>query len=103
MPSGFDIAIGIAELADSTLRSRRLCAVRRPLDASPRYLDKHGRSTRPREREKHAPLLYTNLPTPEIWRFRNARSGDAFAASVSGRCRANNGEVVVPALIIGTF
>jgi DNA-binding transcriptional LysR family regulator len=91
--SGLDVAIRIAELEDSSLRARRLCAVRRPLVASPAYLDKHGRPGHPRELERHACLIYTNLPTPELWRFRHA-SGEECAVPVSGRIRSNNADVI---------
>ncbi|MBN3792522.1 LysR family transcriptional regulator [Burkholderia sp. Ac-20353] len=98
---GFDVAIRIAELNDSTLRSRRLCAVRRPLVASPAYLDRHGRPTHPHDIEQHTTLTYTNLPTPECWRFRHAGSGDEVAVQVRGRIRTNNADVIVPSLIAG--
>lgn len=98
---GFDVAIRIAELNDSTLRARRLCAVRRPLVASPAYLEKHGYPTHPRDLEQHTCLIYTNLPTPEYWRFRNAATSAEFAVPVHGRVRTNNADVIMPALIAG--
>lgn len=99
--AGFDVAIRIAELNDSTLRLRRLCGVRRPLVASPAYLDRHGRPTHPRDLEQHACLAYTNLPTPDCWRFRHTASGEEFAAPVKGRIRTNNADVIMPALVAG--
>ncbi len=101
VPGGFDVAIRIAELNDSTLRFRRLCAVRRPLVASPAYLDRYGRPAHPRDLERHVCLTYTNLSTPGCWRFRHTTSGDKFSVSVNGRIRANNADVILPALVAG--
>ncbi|MGW9764563.1 DNA-binding transcriptional LysR family regulator [Burkholderia sp. 140710050-1] len=98
---GFDIAIRIAKLDDSTLRARPLCPVRRSLVASRAYLDKYGSPAHPRDLGQHLILLYTNLPTPESWHFRNTKSGEEFLAPVRGRIRSNNAEVIMPALIGG--
>lgn len=98
---GFDLAIRVADLGDSSLRARQLCSVRRPLVASPAYLDKHGRPTHPSELERHTTFIYTNQSTPEYWRFRHTPTGGEYSAPVHGRIRTNNAEAFLPALLAG--
>ena len=97
---GFDVAIRIAQLNDSSLRSRRLCSVRRPLVAAPAYLERHGMPEHPRDLTRHTCLLYSNLPTPDTWRFYRS-SGDECAVPVRGSIRTNNADTLMPALLAG--
>lgn len=82
------------------MRARKLCAIRRPLVASPAYLERYGRPSHPRELSAYPGLIYTNLASPEFWRFQHAQEGE-YGAPVRGRLRANNGEALVPAVLAG--
>lgn len=97
---GFDAALRIAALPDSSLVARRLCAVPRALVAAPSYLKSHGAPTHPRELLNHVCLGYAYLPVPDTWRFRN-RKGEDISVRPSGPLRANNADALMPALLGG--
>ena len=86
---GFDMALRIAALADSTLITRRLCQVRRLVVGAPAYFDRRGRPTHPSELANHECLGYAYLPSPEVWRFAHA-GGDEAVVTPHGPLRANN-------------
>jgi DNA-binding transcriptional LysR family regulator len=97
---GFDLALRIAALADSTLRARRVCRVRRFLVGAPAYFERRGRPEHPRDLADHVCLGYAYLPTPDRWRFIHA-SGEEAAVTPSGSLRANNADALRPMLLAG--
>ena len=96
---GFDAALRIARLPDSSLIARRLCAMPRHTVAAPSYLKRHGRPTHPMHLAQHKCFGYAYLST-NIWHFTNA-AGEQASVRPAGPLRVNNGEAVMPALIAG--
>jgi DNA-binding transcriptional LysR family regulator len=97
---GFDAAIRIAALPDSSLIARRLCAMPRYMVASPAYLAREGRPTHPMHLAKHRCLGYAYLANPGIWHFTNA-AGEQASVRPAGPLRVNNGEALLPTLLAG--
>jgi DNA-binding transcriptional LysR family regulator len=97
---GFDAAIRIASLPDSSLIARRLGDMRRYVVAAPSYFAKYGRPTHPMHLAGHKCFGYTYLSTPGVWHFTNA-AGETASVRPAGQLRANNGEAVMPALLAG--
>jgi DNA-binding transcriptional LysR family regulator len=98
--SGFDAALRIAALPDSSLRAKRLRDVSRYLVAAPSYLKRHGRPSHPRDLMRHACLCYAYLPTPDVWRF-VSEAGEEVQIRPGGPLRANNADAMAPALVAG--
>ena len=97
---GIDVAVRIADLADSSLIARRLCPVRRWVVGSPAYFARHGTPQRPRDLRDHACLGYTWLASGETWHFTNA-AGDAESVTVKGPLSATNADALAAALEAG--
>jgi len=97
---GFDAAIRIAALPDSSLIARKLCDMPLHLLAAPSYLKAHGRPRHPLQLAEHICLRYAYFATPDAWRFRES-SGELATVRPSGPLRVNNGDAMLPALTAG--
>jgi DNA-binding transcriptional LysR family regulator len=100
MQEGFDLAIRIANLPDSSLIARRLAPIRHLLCASPAYLKKYGTPTRPEDLQNHVCLAYSNLANPGVWQFRT-QAGVVGSVQVPVILKANNGDFLCRAAQAG--
>jgi DNA-binding transcriptional LysR family regulator len=69
---GFDLAVRIAHLPDSSLVSSHVGDVRRILVAAPGYLAKHASPKRPADLKLHTIIAHTALMPNREWRFVDA-------------------------------
>jgi DNA-binding transcriptional LysR family regulator len=97
---GFDLALRIGELPDSSLLARRLAPVPGMIVAAPAYLDRRGRPAHPGELAHHDCFGYAYLRTRDAWHFSNA-TGDKVSVRPTGRLRVNNGDALLPAVMAG--
>ncbi|WP_066656568.1 MULTISPECIES: LysR family transcriptional regulator [unclassified Sphingomonas] len=95
---GFDIALRIADLPDSSLRARRLCPIKARVVAAPSYLAQHGTPRHPADLAHHACFLYANAIG--AWQFRKA-DGEEAAVRPAGPLTTDNGDAMMPALLAG--
>lgn len=96
---GFDLAIRIGQLKDSSLISKKLLECRRVVCASPDYLDAHGRPQTPKDLNSHNCMSYTHLSDGKAWPFRI--EDKRIWQSTSGRFSSNNGDLLCEAAITG--
>jgi DNA-binding transcriptional LysR family regulator len=100
MAEGFDLAIRIGVLEDSSLKVRKLADARIVLAASKGYLDEMGVPQCIEDLTSHRLLHYSNRSTGNFWRLRNP-SGVERDIRVGGRLTANNGDCLMRAAEAG--
>jgi DNA-binding transcriptional LysR family regulator len=96
---GFDLAIRIAKLPDSSLIARKLCPGRRVVCASPDYWRRHGIPKTPADLKGHNCLMYTYLLNPGELRF-DGPAGP-LTIPVAGTLHSNNGDILRSAALAG--
>lgn len=99
LAEGFDLAVRIGELPDSSLIARKLTSVHRAIYASPRYLAQRGTPQTPEELTQHDCLLYAYHAVPTMWRL-NGPDRDV-GIEVSGKLVCNHAEMLVEAACQG--
>jgi DNA-binding transcriptional LysR family regulator len=97
---GFDLAVRIGELQDSTLVARRLGNSRAVTCASRAYLERYGEPAHPDELRRHVGLQYSNLGYRQHWQYETPQ-GETVFAQPQIRIRANNGEALACAAVAG--
>lgn len=73
---GYDLAIRIGKLPDSSLKTRRLANSRRVVFSAPSYFARHGKPRRPEDLARHECIVRTA-----------ARDGNAWPFNVDGRVK----------------
>lgn len=97
---GFDVAVRIGVLTDSSLIARKLCPVRSNVAAAPGFWERHGTPQHPRDLERLSCVRYSNLARPEIINYWGV-GDEAGAISPPIKIFANNGDFLTAMAIDG--
>ena len=98
---GFDAALRIAVMSDSSLVARLIAPVSRFVVASPTYLAAHGRPQHPKELGTHRCLSYANRAKRDVWRFSHRRTGEKCSITPTGPLRGTSVEALLPTALEG--
>jgi DNA-binding transcriptional LysR family regulator len=97
---GFDLAIRIANLPDSSLIARRLAPIQNVICASPSYIEEMGRPRTPDELKDHRCLVYSLLSDYEYWHLMDS-SGKETRTKIHPYLKASTGEYLKEAAVAG--
>lgn len=96
---GFDAALRIASLPDSSLAARRICQVSRYTVAAPAYVARYGHPKHPRDLDPAHCLAFALRAGGDVWRLSNGRKKEV--VHPLGRLRVTNSEALLPVLLAG--
>jgi DNA-binding transcriptional LysR family regulator len=97
---GYDMAIRIGEMEDSSLRARKIATTARRMVASPDYVAKYGRPARLEDLGAHRLLHYSNPSSGNAWRV-TTHSGEKRHLRMNGALTVNDGQSLLNAAIAG--
>jgi DNA-binding transcriptional LysR family regulator len=98
---GFDAALRIAVMEDSSLVARLIVPVRRFLVASPNYIARYGRPQHPHDLGAYQCLSYANRAKRDVWRFTHRRSGEECPITPTRPLRGTSVEALLPTVLEG--
>ena len=97
---GYDIAIRIGVLTDSSLIAKKISSAAMIVCASPSFLENNAPIKTPEDLEGLSALVYSNDKSPNDWRFVGP-DGKEGAQRVTQRLSASNGDVLREAAVSG--
>jgi DNA-binding transcriptional LysR family regulator len=97
---GFDAALRIAALPDSSLLAKKILPMEAYVVAAPVYLARHGLPRTPSDLLVDHCLGYAYRPRNDVWRF-TSTSGEEEVVTPDGPLRVTNVDALVPTLLGG--
>jgi DNA-binding transcriptional LysR family regulator len=97
---GFDAALRITVLEDSSLVAKQLAPVRRFIVAAPSYLARYGCPRHPNDLSAHHCLGYAYRAKRDVWRFTN-KTGEIATTTPIGPLRVTTVDALIPTLLAG--
>src|SRR6202047_2307631 len=98
---GFDAALRIAVMEDSSLVARLIAPVRRFVVASPAYIARYGHPQHPHDLVGHQCLSYTKRQKHDVWRFTHRKTGEECPIRPTGPLRGTSAEALLPTVLEG--
>jgi len=98
---GYDAALRIAVMEDSSLVARLIAPVRRFLVASPTYIARYGRPQHPHDLVTHQCVSYLSRAKRDIWRFTHRATGEQSQITPTGPLRGTSAEALLPTVLDG--
>jgi len=96
---GYDVAVRIGQMGDSSLIARRLADIRMLVCAAPDYLARHGTPAHPEALRSHNCLTYSYAAGGNQWHFDGP--GGPSSVRISGNLEANSGDATLAAGLAG--
>jgi DNA-binding transcriptional LysR family regulator len=97
---GFDAALRIAAMPDSSLVARRLRSITLMIVAAPTYIAQHGQPAHPDELRAEHCFGYAYRARQGVWRFADERGEEATVVP-DGLLQVTNVDALLPSLLAG--
>ncbi len=98
---GYDMAVRIGDLQDSSLVAQRLGDIRRVAIASPAYVKRFGEPREPKDLAHHRGIGYSVVEDKRFWRFVDPRTGKVEVPRIRSRLVLNTGDALCAAAVAG--
>ena len=96
LSEGFDLAIRIGEMEDSSLRARKLAETNMRVIGSPEYFEQHGMPRRIDDLCHHKLLHFSSQSTGNVWKM-TSPSGEKRMIRAGGSLTVNDGQSLLQA------
>jgi len=98
---GFDAALRVAVMEDSSLVARLIAPVFRFVVASPTYIARYGRPQHPHDLSAHRCFSYVDRTKRDVWRFTHRKTGEECLITPTGPLRGTSVEALLPTVLEG--
>jgi len=95
-----DVAIRLGSLQDSSYIAKLIKPIQFIICASPDYIEKHGKPTKPEEVSKHNCLIFPRVGHSNNWLFKDDNQ-EVYEVQIRSRCTITNSKAIKQCAVLG--